>query len=79
MAGTATVSVGPSAYVSLGTGSMYISPATYAVHIVAATSQPAATAIGDMVGPTEDPFYFSLAEQVWAISSSGPQNVVVTT
>ena len=45
MANTASVAVTTAAYVSLGTGPMYISPEG-PVMIVVATSQPAASAVG---------------------------------
>lgn len=76
MAGTTNVSVGPSAYVSLGTAPMYISPEG-PIMIVAAASQPAATTQGHPLSFLTAPFNITLAEQIWAISLS-PSNVNVT-
>lgn len=78
MAGTATVAVTTAAYVSLGTGPMYISPEG-PVMIVVATSQPAASAVGHGLDFLNVPFSFTLAEQVWAIALNSNCNVVVTT
>jgi hypothetical protein len=88
---TTTIQVGLTSYVSLGTGPMYISPLASGIEIVAASSQPAASVVGHGVAPgrwskmqgndgrAENPFYFALAEQVWAIAPTVPQSVIVTT
>jgi hypothetical protein len=80
MAGTASVAVNATSFTSLGTGPMYISTTSESCIIVAAASQPAAATVGHPIAPENpDAFFFSLAEVVWALSPSGPQNVIVTT
>ena len=73
---TSSVAVG-AAYVSLGTGPMLISPEDR-IMIVGATSLPAATVVGHPVDFASLPFYFPLAEQVWAMAASNPTTVIVT-
>jgi hypothetical protein len=80
-AGTATVAVVTTAYTSLGTptAGMLISPQG-PIMIIAATSQPAATAIGHGLDFLAVPFYVPFAsEQVWAIALNSNCNVIVTT
>lgn len=79
MAGTAQVAVTPGAYVSLGTGPMLISPQSDGIMIVAASSQPAASAIGHPLKFLTVPFFFPLTDPVWAISLVENTNVTVTT
>jgi hypothetical protein len=74
---TSSVAVGTSAYVSLGTAPMLISPEDR-IMIVAAGSQPAATTIGHTIAFAELPFYFPLAEQVWAIALGDVTTVIVS-
>jgi hypothetical protein len=79
MAGTAAVAVNATSYVSLGTGPMYISTTGTSIMIIASASQPLASAIGHPISPENpDAFFFSLAEQIWAISPVS-QNAIVTT
>jgi hypothetical protein len=85
MAGTVSVAVSNSGnFTSLGTGPMYISVTMNAITIVAAASQPPKGTVGHPVSPEyPGPFFFSLAEQVWATSPNAPpggtQAVIVTT
>jgi hypothetical protein len=78
MAGTASVSAVTTAYTSLGTGPMLISPQG-PVMIIASASQPLATAVGHGLDFLSVPFPFTLAEQVWAIALNSNCNVIVTT
>jgi hypothetical protein len=75
---TARVSVVKTAYTSLGTGPMLIS-AEHSILIVGAASLPAATTIGHSISLLVEPFYFPLAEQVWAIATQSNCSVTVTT
>jgi hypothetical protein len=85
MAGTVTVQVTDSGnFTSLGTGPMYISVTMNAIIIVASASQPTKGTVGHPVSPEyPGPFFFSLAEVVWATSPNAPpgssQAVIVTT
>jgi hypothetical protein len=74
---TSSVSVGATAFVSLGTGPMIISPEDR-IAIVAAGSQPVVTTVGHPIEFTSLPFYFPLAEQVWAIALGDATTVIVT-
>jgi hypothetical protein len=78
MAGTASVSAVTTAYTSLGTGPMLISPQG-PVMIVVAASQPLATAVGHGLTFLNVPFPFTLSEQVWAIALNSNCSVIVTT
>jgi hypothetical protein len=75
--GTSQVSLSTTAYVSLGTGPMLISPASK-ISIVASASQPAANVQGHTLVFVTVPFYFPLAQQVWAISLDQASTAAVT-
>jgi hypothetical protein len=78
MAGTATVAVTTTAYISLGTGPMLISPQG-PIMIVANASQPLASVVGHGLDFLSVPFPFTLAEVVWAIALNSNCSVIVTT
>lgn len=71
MAGTATVSIDSTAYVSLGTGPMYVSPqGPIMVVALAGGIAPVPSTPGHVLNPfmMPGPFNFTLAEQLWAIA-----------
>jgi hypothetical protein len=56
---------------------MLISPQDK-IAIVGAATQPAASAAGHPIVFATLPFYFPLADVVWAIALGSPTNVIVT-
>ena len=74
---TSSVAVGNVAYVSLGNGPMLISPQDR-IMIVGGAAQPAANAIGHPIVFAKVPFYFPLADVVWAIALGNPTTVIAT-
>jgi hypothetical protein len=75
---TAKVSLIAGSWVSLGTGPMYLTPSV-GIQIVASATQPTLATQGHPVLYASLPFYFTLAEQLWAINPTGDGGSVVVT